>query len=357
MKRIFILIAVMVAASFTAFAAIPQILVQKGNNVKVYEATAANLTTAISAAAAGSDIYLPGGVTFAATYTINKKLNIYGAGTYTAGTTVTGISSIEQIMFDAGSDSSNVEGIKSFCNISPYWTSGMVSNITFRKCYFTEMLLATDYRASTNNINFKDCIFTNDVGYTAWISSTNKLVNFYNCIFVAMSNYSYATMLHSYNAKYYNCVFHLIPSSSYLFGYGGGQNNYFENCIFRNGTQIYSLGRLNMFVNCLTTAPQPSWGSENVADKCLINQNKDSIFTSIVTSDNTFSQSNDYHLKSTCAGKNYGTDGTDVGIYGTSSPYKDLAIPIIPLITGYNTAIKTVEGKLEISVDVKSQTK
>jgi hypothetical protein len=64
----------------------------------------------------------------------------------------------------------------------------------------------------------------------------------------------------------------------------------------------------------------------------------------------------DYHLKDACSGKNAGTDGTDVGIYGTSVPFKENRLPSIP-----NFSLKAISpetdatGKLPVNIVVDAQ--
>ncbi|MDR0506901.1 MAG: hypothetical protein LBH32_08835, partial [Dysgonamonadaceae bacterium] len=73
---------------------------------------------------------------------------------------------------------------------------------------------------------------------------------------------------------------------------------------------------------------------------------------------NTFvnGDSYDYHLQPTSAGKNAGTDGTDVGIYGTAFPFKESKLPSIPHFTVKNISTETnAEGKLPVYIKIEAQ--
>ena len=62
-----------------------------------------------------------------------------------------------------------------------------------------------------------------------------------------------------------------------------------------------------------------------------------------------------YHLKNTCVGKNAGTDGTDVGIYGTSQPTSEGWVPSNPHIYFKQIDSQTgTNGTLKIQVKVRT---
>ncbi|MEI7983947.1 MAG: hypothetical protein WCI71_20035 [Bacteroidota bacterium] len=70
----------------------------------------------------------------------------------------------------------------------------------------------------------------------------------------------------------------------------------------------------------------------------------------------SFSYTNNYHLKSTSNGHNAGTDGTDVGIYGTLIPYKEAAVPFNPHISSKSIGSTTnPTGTLDVDIRVSAQ--
>jgi len=63
----------------------------------------------------------------------------------------------------------------------------------------------------------------------------------------------------------------------------------------------------------------------------------------------------DYHLKPTSVGVNAGTDGTDIGIYGTATPFKANMTTAYPQIPAANVAPETHQGKLKVNISVEAQ--
>jgi len=65
---------------------------------------------------------------------------------------------------------------------------------------------------------------------------------------------------------------------------------------------------------------------------------------------------NDYHLKADSPGKNAGKDGTDIGIYGGSYPWKEGSLPFNPHYQKIQVAPKTDnQGNLNVNIMVKAQ--
>lgn len=67
-----------------------------------------------------------------------------------------------------------------------------------------------------------------------------------------------------------------------------------------------------------------------------------------------FNYAHNYHLKSPTT--YLGTDGTEVGIYGGTFPYKEGSVPRNPHIQLKNIASKTDDnGSLQIEIQVEAQ--
>ncbi len=64
----------------------------------------------------------------------------------------------------------------------------------------------------------------------------------------------------------------------------------------------------------------------------------------------------DLHLQTGCVGVGHGTGGTDVGIYGSSSPYKPGAMPFNPHFRQADIAPSTNNnGALPVNIRVAAQ--
>lgn len=340
MKKFYLLsIAIFFAIVFNALSE-NKIAVQKGNNVKFYKET--ELQKAINEAEAGSDVYVP--FTFSSnlgTIQLKKRLNLYGTGYYTSGTTVTGKTAYVEFDLYKGADSSYIDGFN--CLIITYDTT--INNVRIRNCKL-------DFYSNSKAINyfyFKNC-YINALG-TSYVNF-NKADYFYfdNCIFKITQTY-YSVYGKCQNSVFRHCIFN---APGVFVEADGSINNQFYDCIFHN-TYLYShlLGRLNVFERCLCIYNIAHWGNENISIDCLKNIPQNNIFNQW----NDDPELADYNLKATCPGKGYATDGTDLGIYGGPYPYKEMAIPINPHFKANSTATKTVDGKLEISIDIEAQTK
>ncbi|PKL85629.1 MAG: hypothetical protein CVV22_06915 [Ignavibacteriae bacterium HGW-Ignavibacteriae-1] len=349
MNRVLMILIIIVISTINLYS-YKAIIVQNGNDAKLYQVT--ELQKALDSAAVGSDVYLPGYDFSGTTITIRKKLNIYGTGFYSSATNETGKTILGTLTYNTGSDSTLLEGvyIDNVLRIS-YTATHKVSNLMFRKCNIRGLNLANGDTSKFHT--FKDCIL-----YNPTISSKAVGIKVYNSIIDPNPGATiYGLIFESYNTSYINCILHYpdVNGSKGLFWASNSAFNLFENCIFLNTYELKSLGLNNGFVNCLSVYNQTDWGVDNYNVDCLINQNKDSIFVDTLDI-YSFSEDFDYHLNNNCLGKDYGTDGTDLGIYGGTYPYKELGIPIIPYIKNYNSANKTVNGTLEVNVEVESQT-
>jgi hypothetical protein len=143
--------------------------------------------------------------------------------------------------------------------------------------------------------------------------------------------YSISLPLFSFNSIIENNIFINYNSSCYWASYSSG--SFFNNNLFVEDWII----------------PDNCFGSGNI-----VNQPQSSIF--INQSGNNFSYAHDYHLQPTCPGKNAGTDGTDIGIYGGSHPWKEGSIPFNPHIQYKTISGSTDEnGNLNVNIKVSGQ--
>jgi hypothetical protein len=146
-----------------------------------------------------------------------------------------------------------------------------------------------------------------------------------------------------------------------LIGGEGGivtSNCLFENNIFlRNTTTGPTMfGYNNIFTNNLfvlssdyATTSNPVF-TGNIFEEPLAN-----IFTNY-TSGSAWSKTQNFRLKAGCNGIGLGTDGTDVGIYGSTAPFKDGGLPFNPHFKSVSIPNSTsADGKLNINITVQAQ--
>lgn len=316
------------------------IAVQSGNQLTTYN----NLDEAINAAAVGSDIYLPGGIFNYSNSNINKRVNIIGVGYNSNSNSPTGKTIINGTLpFIENADGGSVIGVEcSTIQISD------VENFEIKRC----ALSAVNIIHNCNNIAISESIVASSIN-GSYLTNTNVLID--RC-FIGGLQGGYIASFNSLllkNSIVFGAGSCYFGSCSYILN--GVNNSVIENCIlidgnncsvgFTNGTNEFK----NCMVNCDTTLL-----SGQIVSNCIFNQALPNIFVN--HSGNTFDINNNYHLTPPSPGNNAGTDGTDIGIYGTSQPFKDGGLPAYPHILFKNIAPATdQDGNLLINIQVEAQ--
>jgi len=311
------------------------IAVQNGNTPRFYT----QVTDAIEAASSGDTIYIPGGswdLGGATSLYISKTLHIVGTGHNPVSSQAGGICYLNgSICLKNGVSNGSMTGV--LLSGSFTYSAGIlysISNYSITRCRFNgSVLLTTGY----SRFVFAENVFD---GSVLGGGSTDNL--FYNNIFVnAVGNFST-------NNRFWNNLWMNISVNS---------SGSFSKCIFDNNI-IFSSAKLgtptdcvfnnNVFVDNVTFPWATNIGSNN-----LVNQTQSSIFAT--QSGNSFNYTQDYHLQATYAGKNAGTDGTDIGIYGGIYPWKEGSIPANPHFESIQVAPKTDNGNLNVRIKVAAQ--
>ncbi len=304
------------------------------------------LTDAVTAALPGSYIYVPGG-SFSLGAIINKELHFIGAGHYPDSTHITGVSSITgTLTIDTGCSNSSFEGLYiSHVSVPAANGGGIVNNISFTRCNIPNLYLNNSepyvysYSVSCNSSLFKDCVFNQFMPLC-----TNCTIN--NCILTGgLQNINSSTVN--------NCV---IFSSFYYNPYGGGTsgNNIVKNNIFDSlditGSYLCSSCILT---NNLTTSSSLSLPGATLETGTMVNVPISNLFANATTVG--FDYTKDFHLKSTSPGHNAGDDGTDVGIYGSGTPYAPDGVPSNPHFYYQSVSgITDTMGNLPVHIKVRA---
>lgn len=338
MKKFLILFITLLYVAFTNAQSI--ITIQRGNTT-IFATT---LDSAIIKAQNGDYIYLPGGLiaTSSSALTINKNLKIFGAGYHPDSSSATGITQITPIVyFTTGADSSLLTGV--YLNQAIGFLSSL-SNITITRCSFTTL---DQNNSSISNIFISENIIRGNVN--GGVNSNSNIVFQKNIVYdgVIFKNYSVLNNIFLRQNQFGS----FINSSS---------NNVFENNVFINpassfngGGNINNTFNNNLFV--LDSATLYSMNTSGTNSNNIFNQNPSNIFVNLIPNAQWTSAQN-FHLKPGSAGIGKGKDGTDIGVYGTSLPFKEGGIPLNPHIRSAVIAGTTNSaGKLSISINVAAQ--
>ena len=327
------------------------------------------LDSALVHSSNGDFIYLPGtpGINVG-NIILYKGVNIIGAGINPDSCLATGITTLSgNLVIVSGADNGSLQGIYFTGNISFGTTHNdqHVSNFMISRCNFGNLNLSYNGTDTTTSMFLiRECILRGTVngGYSNAVFRNNIFnqqlnyftgASFFNNIFLYGSGNT--INLYVRNTNFSNnilkneCLAYFGMSCATLYSF---DNNYYNN-IIPGEAHFYGgiCGQVGLGCNPFVWYPFNGNGiwSGNLeyvpGDNIYINQ-----------SGNIYNYHHNYHLKSTSPGKNAGTDGTDIGIYGGSEPFKDGSMPINPHIQYKNVAGWTnPDGTLDIHFKVAAQ--
>jgi len=349
MKKITFLFSLIFATFISVLSAQQMITVTDatGQNTKVFDV----LDSAINNASDGDFVYLPGGGFNSSKVTVNKSIHIIGAGHRTDSARATGITMLSGnfVILNGGSNGS-ISGV--------YLTGDLVFgnsaenqnvvNYNISRCSMNQFqfgFYASANNPNARNINVSECVFRGPWNYNCYAANVK----------IEKSIFNGRVFYYNNGAVFTNNIF--------LFRNGGWPvfNNssnvlIYNNIIFQEGYVVYSSDvnefHNNLFARGITAAQLAG----QVLGNNVYNFAIDSIFVGIKSDDWYYSEGKDYHLQKYAIEALKGTDGTQVGIYGTAFPYKDGAMPVNPHITFKSIAPSTnPEGKIQVNIKVKAQ--
>ncbi len=315
------------------------ITIQRGSTTLIEN----RLDSAVSKAQSGDVIYLPGGlVSGASSIIINKKLSIIGAGYHPDSSLSTGTTQVSSALtFSAGAEGSFVSGIYS----SATHTINC-SNIVISRCNLSNLVLSTN---ALSMILIEENICRGDVTGRGLLL-TNVLLR-KNIVFGSLDD------LASGGVTCSNNIF-----IRHIANFQG--NSYLTNCLFQNNIFLFNAssnptwywGSNNHYANNLFVCPPDHIGANNNTQiGNIFSETLANIFTNY-TSGSVWSKTLNFHLKVGCNGIGLGTDGTDVGIYGSTAPFKDGGLPFNPHFKSVSIPNSTSpDGKLNINITVQAQ--
>lgn len=312
------------------------ITVQSGSSAKF----ASSLDSALIIAQNGDFLYLPGGIIpFGGTYiNINKRLTIIGCGYNYDSSSATGITIINQkINFNSSSEGSLISGIYCASDIEIY-----TSKISIIRCLIKNRIIFNNSGAHSDFLLSENAI--TEINGNSSLSNT-----------IIQKNIIYGSIYGCSNILFNNNLFLLSTNSTLILT---AQNCLFKNNIFlhpatnfSSGPPIYNYFTNNLFVGDSTSAV---YFATNTSIHNTFNEPLSNIF--INANSSSWNSFQDYHLKPTCSGIGLGTDGREVGIYGTDSPFKTSALPLNPHFQQINIPESTgADGKLNINIKIRAQ--
>ncbi len=294
---------------------------------------------AISAAAPGDTIYIHGSETSYGDITINKKLTIMGTG-YNPRKEMALVSTLGKVVIDAqngGASGTSLMGL--WVNYITCPNYGQ-KDITIKRCKVENFITAF---GSTGGI------------------STNWLIE--NCIFLyvqiphgitAVSNFIIRNNIIISNLNGTNSC---VISNNLFLGSGNAFNDVHYSSIQNNIFYgVTPKGAFNStFNNNITFSGSDSalpYGTNNGSQNKV---NVDPKFTKF-TAGVGFNYEHDFRLQASSPGKNAGTDGTDIGLYGGIG-YSETGEPPVPVVRSFviQNGVVAPNGKLKIKVTAEAR--
>ena len=356
MKKVFfsLIMAFAITASMKAQDVL-LVTLQKGDATQIFYGTEA-FKEAMAAAENGNTIILGAG-TFNAT-DITKAVSIYGNGYEMRSDTTaqkegrmaypTRIDGDFSIALDS-IDGQPAKGlyVEGIYNSNRIWVTKHLNAATFAKCQFANFAVWKD---KNTMITSKDILFIH-CRFGGWLEpgdSDNMGIN--NCVI----NYIGRNKAES-SILIQNCIIHNIVNSLR----GSLKNNIIKNRCepdFYNTFENYGGSNYSLNTSC-TVYNNVLYQSRALEEVILKSNNWIVTDTSAFWADESQSDTKDYNDANTYklsdqAQKDYiGTDGKQIGLYGSSFPFNTALT--IPHIVSKDIAPKTENGKLKVSIKVE----
>lgn len=331
----------------------PRIVVQGAGAPQVFS----SINAALTAAQPNDKVYLSGGAFQASSaLVIDKTLHFFGAGIGADSTAVTGITTV-------GTQAGNIV------------LTTAASGSTFTGVIFTPAGSLVYGTAALDDdpqdIVFERCTFTG--GVQLGISNTNpglpSSTDFRECIFNFTLN-----GLPGVVATLDRCILdHQAGTGAEVSGFSGGGLT-LRHCVGL-GTRIGNSAGFTSENSVYTRTTAPFWQSNGailvnnlvVSTALVSNMTPGASSTGNVTgvvassifineTDNNFTWADDLHLQPTSAGVAMATDGTDVGIHGSATPFKPGGVPFNPHVSSAAIAGSTnANSELPVNITVIAQ--
>lgn len=318
-----------------------------GLNTRVFD----NLDSAVAKSTHGDFIYLPGGSFNVSNFTIDKRLNIIGAGHRVDSAAATGISILNgTLTIVIGGDRGSVSGVYITADIK-FGTNSAdegVNGYTISRCNISQFqlsYLSSGTNTNIKNINILESVFRGNWNYGGYA----KNVRIEKCIFNGRLFYFNSSVDMSNN------IF-LFRSSSWPLFNDIKNASIYNNIILQDANVSYSSNVNDFHNNIFANGTGPGQLPGQILSNNAYNIHGDSIFIGANYSNLNYSESQNYHLLPLAIAAIKGTDGTQVGLYGTAYPYKDGAVPMNPHISFKSIAPSTNSaGKINVNIKVRAQ--
>lgn len=351
-SRSLLLLTCSVFLAAQAHAQLQRIVLQGSGAPQVFT----ELSAAIVAAQPNDKLYFSGG-TFTAdsSVTVDIPLHFIGAGISPDSSSVTGVTTIstpgsEYFIITTGGSGSTFTGIRFALPEVMYYgwdaTNDDPTGLVFERCIWTNTLAVhNNSNPGASSSVFNECIFQRHLyGQSGTLATLNRCVLDYN-----PGTGTTISGFHGGALTLSHCV--LLTG-----GVGNSGGCTIENCIFTStSAPVWQSSGAIITNNLVVSAGLWSNMTPGSYEGNVTGVDVTTIF---ISEDNTdFNWYDDLHLQPSSVGIGMATDGSDVGIYGTNSPFKPGAVPYNPHFRSATIAPATSpNGDLPVNIRVAAQT-
>lgn len=338
MKKIFFFLVMSLGIGFMYSQ--PRVSLEHSGTTTIFVGNGA-LVEAYNAAVNGDVIFLPGGTFDVPSF--NKTIKVYGAGAFPDATINTGKTFLNgNVSIGDAADNFYLEGVEITGGVI-FGYSQAVNNVTIRRCVID----------SDVNVNGTLWNATNFALLESVIIGTLNLQNLQTGL--VANNILQGYVRESNGNMFTNNIF-LHNDCGYYGNYPliTGSNNTFQNNISLRQCDNFVSGTGNKFVKNIFAMNATSFGTTPTLLGNYMNIDPTTIFVN--QTGTVANYAHNYHLVNPTT--YLGTDGTEVGIYGSANPFKEQMIPENPHISlkNINTSTNTA-GELQIEVKAEAQSR
>ena len=267
---------------------------------------------------------------------IEKQIKIIGAGHY--NDSIYSATYIDYLPLGNYTSNITIEGIK----LGTLFVNN-ATNLTIRRCNILYTLGL--YTGSCSNL----CIEGSVLSGLAFNNLSNNVIIRNNIIYGIISRFSGTAIIENNILVTPYCSYSFTSINGAIINNNVIIVNYTWSCY--GGISQYCSG--NVFENNFVDTPSSNRFDPNTNTD--LNNNYGVITTLYPNGlSSVFSYSTDYHIQNPT--QYLGTDGTQIGIYGGSAPYKENAVPSNPRIVHKFIAPQgDADGNLQINIKVKAQ--
>ncbi|MDL2314938.1 hypothetical protein LJC16_01625 [Bacteroidales bacterium OttesenSCG-928-C19] len=312
----------------------------EGNNARLYT----DLETAVNGANSGDYLYLSGG-----TYDITSTWKGYdGKGSYTNYLVIDKPLHFVGAGYRQGADTPYIKGGRFAFRKSASGSS--VTGLLMENLYLDSVSNARISRSKVSNHLYLCGVGLNGIITECELYSITNLYNFTNLSGDAYYSYTISKNIIENQNIGNGGLYNATIKNNIVRMYISAKNSTIENNIVLNPNKTSTtIGGENSVVrNNILLYDKIALGQGGDYSGNMEELNPEDVFMDFANKD--------YRLKETCPGKNAGTDGTDIGIYGTEYPFKDSRIPSIPCFLNKSIASETeADGKLKVNITIEAQ--